>query len=713
MTNKYVMTISRLTIDKLGVKLYDRVSAVIAELIANSYDADATEVTVEAPMGQFLAKKSNGTVEDKGLEISVKDNGIGMTPDEVKEYYLKVGAERRRENRRGRGGISPIHNRTVMGRKGVGKLAPFGICEEIEVLTSGGDPIADKSINGELSKPQYLTAHFILDRNKIVQDTDADFEAELGSEDGKLRIDRGTMIKLRKFSYRRVNEHETFARQIAQRFGIQSNNWKILTRDNSPQKAGASQGLKERVVGAFAVETMENSKIEFTGLDGPTLSRLNSSGYTTTAPTASSDKIKAGFEVDQLFYPIKGWVAYAKRPYKDDLIAGVRIYCRGKIAAQTSVFNRGAGFQGEHTIRSYLVGELHADWLDETEDLIQTDRRDILWSHELGQAFESWGHSVIKEIGKIARDPLRKSMVARFFEAGQVKEQIQKAFPNQRHDEIRRKALNIAKVLGKSLRGDEVNDKDVVASMIQLSLDLAPHITLQDKLRAAAKQESAISTLGKILESARVAELSSFGRIAEDRLGVIKRLGNLRGQKQSGEVDFQELLERAPWLINPEWSPVTQNRSFRTISEEFQKRTEQFRLKSDQLTDEEARKRPDFVLLSQNSCVQIVEIKNREHALRNDEMDRILQYQEIMIKLIREASVPNKTPPFNDLHITVVCDQIALKGAQKVAFGSLQSEGTLTHITWNSFLMRTKLVHDQFLKEAERQRELTGDKSNE
>ncbi|MBE9204747.1 hypothetical protein IQ218_16560 [Synechocystis salina LEGE 06099] len=53
------MTISRLTIDKLGVKLYDKVSAVIAELVSNSYDADATEVEIKAPMGEFLATKSN------------------------------------------------------------------------------------------------------------------------------------------------------------------------------------------------------------------------------------------------------------------------------------------------------------------------------------------------------------------------------------------------------------------------------------------------------------------------------------------------------------------------------------------------------------------------------------------------------------------------------------------------------------------------------
>jgi hypothetical protein len=42
-TGKYVMTISRLTIDKLGVKLYDRMSAVIAELVSNGYDANATQ----------------------------------------------------------------------------------------------------------------------------------------------------------------------------------------------------------------------------------------------------------------------------------------------------------------------------------------------------------------------------------------------------------------------------------------------------------------------------------------------------------------------------------------------------------------------------------------------------------------------------------------------------------------------------------------------
>lgn len=68
---KYLMTISRLTVDKLGVKLYDRVSAVIAELVANSYDADATEVTISAPMGEYLAEKHGGELKDKGYVVEV------------------------------------------------------------------------------------------------------------------------------------------------------------------------------------------------------------------------------------------------------------------------------------------------------------------------------------------------------------------------------------------------------------------------------------------------------------------------------------------------------------------------------------------------------------------------------------------------------------------------------------------------------------------
>ena len=90
-SKKYTMRISRLTIDKLGIQMYDRVSAVLAELIANAYDADAENVKITLPFGTYLARRREGQVEDRGYEIVIEDDGGGMTADEVNDYYLKVG----------------------------------------------------------------------------------------------------------------------------------------------------------------------------------------------------------------------------------------------------------------------------------------------------------------------------------------------------------------------------------------------------------------------------------------------------------------------------------------------------------------------------------------------------------------------------------------------------------------------------------------------
>jgi hypothetical protein len=68
-----------LTIDKLGVKLYDRVSVVVAELIANAYDAGAENVWVDGSLSTALASKNpkTGEPEDKGYAIVVIDDGHG------------------------------------------------------------------------------------------------------------------------------------------------------------------------------------------------------------------------------------------------------------------------------------------------------------------------------------------------------------------------------------------------------------------------------------------------------------------------------------------------------------------------------------------------------------------------------------------------------------------------------------------------------------
>jgi len=194
---KYLMTISRLTVDKPGVRLYDRVSAVIAELVANSYDADATVVKISAPMDQWLASKVGGEIIDKGFKIEVVDDGVGMSPQQINEFYLRVGAERRKDAKRG--DRSEKFKRKVMGRKGVGKLAPFGVCRIIEVISSGGD-LVDAPGGGK----GFRTAHLILDRDAIMSDTDEPYEPVPGNLDETIQAKSGTTLRLSGFGYRHV-----------------------------------------------------------------------------------------------------------------------------------------------------------------------------------------------------------------------------------------------------------------------------------------------------------------------------------------------------------------------------------------------------------------------------------------------------------------------------------------------------------------------------
>ena len=93
----------------------------VAELVANAHDADATEITVRVV----------GSAEAQ--HIVVEDNGHGMSRDDVRDKYLRI-----ERNRRGSAttATSESGKRTVSGKKGLGKLALFGIGHRIEVSTT-------------------------------------------------------------------------------------------------------------------------------------------------------------------------------------------------------------------------------------------------------------------------------------------------------------------------------------------------------------------------------------------------------------------------------------------------------------------------------------------------------------------------------------------------------------------------------------------------
>ena len=322
----YVMRISRMTVDKLGVCLYDRVSAVVAELVANAYDADAETVVVRLPLATLLARRDRVTKQVQGFDyyIEVKDDGHGMTPTEANDHFLRVGKDRRSDA--AQGGRSRDKRRSVMGRKGIGKLAPFGICRRIEVLSAGGPK----------TKLGHIVSHFVMDYTKILRDEDEPVAMEVGAHDRTYRPTPGTVVKLFDFLPKRVPNSETFHRQMARRFGLQQQQFAIRIRDT--RNPAANPPFE---IGTLDIPLMQGTRVDVS-----------------EEPVTLSDRTKL---------PVSGWMGLAKEAYKNEEMAGVRVYARGKIVATTRDFEQPAGFTGEFTLRSYLVGEIHAEWLDEDD----------------------------------------------------------------------------------------------------------------------------------------------------------------------------------------------------------------------------------------------------------------------------------------------------------------------------------------------------------
>jgi len=119
MSEPLIMKFDPMTIEHLGVRMYSTLPPVVAELLANSADADATHATIHL----------NDNQDHK--EIIVEDDGEGMSYDDLNEKFLLIGRNRREDEK----GSITAKGRKVIGKKGLGKLSFFGIAMEIEVVT--------------------------------------------------------------------------------------------------------------------------------------------------------------------------------------------------------------------------------------------------------------------------------------------------------------------------------------------------------------------------------------------------------------------------------------------------------------------------------------------------------------------------------------------------------------------------------------------------
>src|SRR6266508_2105596 len=107
----------------LSAEIYDSPKAFLRENVQNAYDAILMRCTAQnLPIAE---RRIEITVKEH--QVTVRDDGIGMTEDILKNNFWKAGSSGKKSELAQRSG--------VIGTFGIGAMANFGVCTALRVET--------------------------------------------------------------------------------------------------------------------------------------------------------------------------------------------------------------------------------------------------------------------------------------------------------------------------------------------------------------------------------------------------------------------------------------------------------------------------------------------------------------------------------------------------------------------------------------------------
>ena len=320
------------TIEHLGIKMYSQLPYALAELVANSYDAGAENVLIDL----FDEDPSN-------KKIIVSDDGEGMSFDEIQDKFLVIGRKRRDTDE----SRSNFKGRKITGKKGVGKLALFGIGKTITIETS--------------KKEEQKKTQFILDWDEILKETREIYYPNSKTIRKENNKDYGTTITLQRLT--RISNFDQYATAVSlsRLFNCFDADFSITILHNSKNPIKLTRDLIYKGIG-----------VEF---------KWNISDII--------DKIDSEYEYKK---DIKGQILSSKKPISPNL-RGITLYANGRLVNVPSFFEIS---EAGHAF-SYLSGWIDVDFLDEfEEDLISTDRQSLSWDLPIVNELQKFLQQIIK-----------------------------------------------------------------------------------------------------------------------------------------------------------------------------------------------------------------------------------------------------------------------------------------------------------------------------
>lgn len=343
------------TIEHLGVKMYSRIPNAIAELIANAYDADANEVHIRLNSGS----------ENKSVEVS--DDGVGMSFDEINEQFLRIGRKRRIEE----GNRSPNGERKVTGRKGLGKLAFFGLGNTIEIETTVEDSTEK--------------VKFVLNWNEITGTYDKhNYEPRFSIQKCD-QDEHGTNIVLKDLKRKSPFDKQQLAISLSKLFNLFDKTFRVFISLNGDESL------------------LIDDKLKFENIDAQ---------FEWEFPEFCSQVDLEYAEKEN----IRGKIISTEKPLKPGM-RGITLFANGRLINTAEFFGVSESSHGF----SYFTGWLDVDFVDDwEEDVISTDRQSINWDLHQTELLRQYLKKTMSEIERDWREKRREKRKEKIKEKTQI-----------------------------------------------------------------------------------------------------------------------------------------------------------------------------------------------------------------------------------------------------------------------------------------------------
>lgn len=303
---------------------------------------------------------------------------------------------------------------------------------------------------------------------------------------------------------------------------------------------------------------------------------------------------------------VTGWIGFLEKSLSTD--RGIDIFAHGKSVELASFFN----YPTTHAqfARAYLVGEIHADFLDDPEnDLIGTARNSVLWEDPAAGALQEWGHEILKWAFDKWLELRRKEKEETIIKLAEFDVWLEGRQPSER---------KAAGKMVKLLADDENLDPKSAIPLLEVikgSIESAAFLELVNALETTHASNAA--QVLSLFSEWRVIEARDMLRHADGRLSAIEQLEEFM---RTGALEVQEmrpLLRKNIWLINPRWGEPQ-------VEQRYSKLLAKHCTEPKGTLDED--RRIDILGVSEGQTLTVVEIKRPEKTLSRDDLEQIEKY---------------------------------------------------------------------------------------